>query len=170
MSEQAAMSNYEYNIKRQESALQYQLEFGDVLQRIRKYLEGFYWDDYNKAYIAYEQDANGNAIPLMRPRGINLVMRTLVILEHKGITLADLTEQEARTYAQEIHKDLARTLFIHSEEIGLSPSDIRQITKTISINVYAGFTRAIKGITAKRLNENVSINESKITEGKKGVF
>lgn len=170
MSDAPAMSNYEYQVKRQESSLQYQLEFSDVINRIRKFLEGYYWDDFTKAFIAYEQDDDGNIIPLMAPKGINLVMRTLVALEHKGITLADLTENEARTYAQEIHRDLARTLFIHADEIGLAPTDIRQITKMISINIYAGFTRALKGSTADRLNRILQINENKITEGKKGVF
>ena len=162
----AQMSNYEQAMRKQQDTIQYQLEFGDVIERIRKFLEGYYWDDFQKKYIPYLTDSAGTAIPLMQPKGINLTMRSLVALEHKGITLADLTERDALVFTQEVHKDLARTLFVHGEEVGLQPTDIKQVTKMISINIYAAFTRAIKGATADRLNKNVTIVESKTSTGK----
>lgn len=163
------MSAFEYYRQKQQDSLQYQLEFGDVIERLRKYLEGYYWDEGKRTYIPYQTAADGiSVVPLMSTRGINLVMRTLVALEHKGITLADLTPDEAVDYAKEIHRDLAKTLFIHSHEIGLAPADVRQITKLISITVYANLTRAIKGATAERMNKIVSVSEQKTSGDRRG--
>ena len=161
------MSTYEYMRRQQQDSLQYQLEFGEVLDRIRKYLEGQYWDNSAKVYVPYSKDTAGNAKPIMTQEGVNLVMRTLVITLHKGISLADITEEEAVRYAQEIHRDMAKTLFIHSDVVGMSPADIRQGTKLISITIYAALTRAIKGATAERVNKIVSVSEQKLTGDRK---
>lgn len=161
------MSQYEYVRKQQDDSLKYQLEFGDVLERTRKYLEGLYWDDAQQAYVAYQTDADGNAIPLMNQRGISLVMRNLVSLEHKGTVLANLSHEEATEWAKNIHRSIARTLFIHGAEIEVAPSDLREITMNVSLNIYNALTRAIGGDTAERLNQIVTVYEEKSNKDKK---
>lgn len=155
------MSQYEFVRKQQQDALKYQLEFSEVIERVRKYLEGLYWDDAQGVYVAYQTDADGKAIPLMNQKGIALVMRTLVGLDHKGTVLANLTPEEATEFAKSVHRSIAKTLFIHGAEIGVAPSDLREITMNISMNIYTAFTRAIGGDTAERLNQIVTVHEEK---------
>ena len=169
MTEEPKMSQYEFVRKQQQDALKYQLDFSEVIEKVRKYLEGYYWDEVTGAYVAYSSDKDGNVIPLMNPKGISLVMRTFVGLEHKGIVLANYTNEEATEWAKQIHRSIARTLFIHGEEIGVAPSDLREITMNISLNIYSAFTRAIGGATATELNQIVTVHEEKSQQGK-GVF
>ena len=172
MSEQppkSQMSSFEYAQRKQEDALRYQLEFSEVIERVRKYLEGLYYDEQTRTYIAYQTDGQGNPIPLMNQKGIALVMRTLVGLDHKGIVLANLTHEEATEWAKQVHRSIAKTLFIHGAEIEVAPSDLREITMNISMNVYSAFTRAIGGDTAEQLNRIVTVHEEK-SQREGGVF
>jgi len=165
------ISQYEFVKRQQQDALKYQLDFSDVLEHIRKYLEGMYYDEQAGAYVGYQTDNEGNPIPLMNPRGVSLVMRTLVGFLHKGIVLGNISHEEATEWAQMIHKSIAKTLFIHGTEIDMAPSDIREITLTISTNVYSALTRAISGSTATQLNQIVTVHEEKSqSDGKRGVF
>lgn len=170
MNEEPKMSQYEFVRKQQQDALKYQLEFSEVIERVRKYLEGLYWDDAQQAYVAYQTDANGKPIPLMNQKGIALVMRTLVGLDHKGTVLANLTHEEATEWAKQVHRSIARTLFIHGAEIEVAPSDLREITMNISMNVYSAFTRAIGGNTAEQLNRIVTVHEEKSNNDNRRVF
>lgn len=169
MNEEPKMSQFEFVKKQQEDSLRYQLDFSEVLEKTRKYLEGMYWDETENAYVAYETDLEGKPIPLMNKRGISLVMRTLVGLDHKGIVLGNLTHEEATEWAKNVHRSIARTLFIHGDEIGMAPSDLREITMNISLNIYSAFTRAIGGDTAEQLNRIVTVHEEK-TDRERRVF
>jgi hypothetical protein len=170
MVEEAKISSYEYVKKAQQDALKYQLDFGEVLERVRKYLEGFYWDEQKNDYVAYSKDEAGNVVPLMNSRGIALVMRSLVGLAHKGTVLANLTPEEAVEWAKMIHRSIAKTLFIHADDIGVAPSDLREITMTISLTVYSAFTRALGGDATEKLNQIVTVHEEKSTGGERKVF
>jgi hypothetical protein len=170
MAEDAKMSSYEYVKKTQQDSVKYQLDFSEVLERVRKYLEGFYFDEATNSYVAFDKDADGNPVPLMNSRGVSLVMRTLVGLNHKGTVLANLTPEEAVEWAKMVHRSIAKTLFIHADEIGVAPSDLREITMNISINVYSAFTRALNGNAATTLNQIITVHEEKGGQQGKGVF
>jgi hypothetical protein len=164
------LSSYEYSRKTQQDALKFQLDFTEVLERTRKYLEGYYWDDTDNKYTPFSTDVAGNVVPLMNSRGIALVMRTLVGLAHKGTVLANITPEEAQGWALMIHRSIAKTLFIHADEIGVAPSDLREITMNVSLTVYHAFTRALNGDAAEKLNQIVTVHEEKSSGERKGVF
>jgi hypothetical protein len=161
------LSNYDYARKEQQGALKYQLDFGEVIEHIRMYLEGYYRDERKGEYIALNLDEAGNAIPLMNKTGIALVMRNLVSLSHKGTVLANITHEESTEWAKTIHRSVAKAVFIHGDEIGVAACDLPEYTRTISLNIYNAFTRAVGGDAATQLNQIVTVHEEKSDRDKK---
>lgn len=146
---------------RQDTSITYQLNLGDVIERIRKFLEGYYYDEKEEAWKAIKEDEEGEAIPIMNDEGISMVMEPLISLQHRGTLLGNISQSEAEEWSKRIHKKIAGTLFVNMDKIDLQPSKLGLVSQIIGMNIYIALTRAVKGETADKINKIVEVSEHK---------
>lgn len=146
---------------RQDTSITYQLNLGDVIERIRKFLEGYYYNEKEDEWKPIRTDENDDPIPIMNDKGISLVMEPLISLQHRGTLLGNIRQSEAEEWSKRIHKKIAGTLFVHLNQINLEPSKLGLISQIIGMNIYIALTRAVKGRTTDKINKIVQVSEHK---------
>jgi len=146
------------------TGIQFQLTFSDIIDTIRMYLKGSYFDDIKKAYVPYTEK------PIMNEYGISLAMQPLVAYLHRGIVLSDLTNDEIIEIAKTIHGAELDIFFLNYEKVDLNIELIPSVARDIGVNVFASLRRAKNGQLADNIMKQTIVREQIFGDKKHGVF
>jgi len=162
-------SRPEPSIPLSKSALEYMLGGGALLGFIKKSLEGYAWDEEKKSFVPFNPPfneielSNGKTVvvptPFISQKGISIVLRALIPYSHPHAKLTIITDEDAREIAAAVHESLTDALYLHYDEINITPDDIAFLPMMIGTNVLFFLKSSVGGKTLERLTQFYQVSE-----------